>query len=143
MPDWLISFATHPVTLLAVGGGVGANARYWFGRLVIRIQGEVEFPWATFIINVAGSVILGFVVAGFLHQSDPLRGEPARRNWYLLLATGFCGGFTTFSAFSYETLKLMQDGRMWAAAVYVVGSVVCGLLGVWLALKLAGDRGVG
>ena len=143
MPDWLVSFATHPVTLLAVGGGTGANARYWFGKLVARVQGPVEFPWATFAINVAGSVILGFVVAGFLRHSDPLHSEPARQNWYLLLGTGFCGGFTTFSAFSYETLKLVQDGKVWAAALYAVGSVACGVLGVWLALKLGGGRGPG
>jgi fluoride exporter len=143
MPDWLIAVLVHPVTLLAVGGGAGANARYWLGKLVARIQGEMEFPWATFFINVAGSVILGFVAAAFLHQPDSLHSEPAKRNWYLLLGTGFCGGFTTFSTFSYETLKLMQDGKPWAAAAYVIGSVACGLLGVWLALKLAGDRGPG
>ena len=143
MPDWLIAFATHPATLLAVGGGTGANARYWLGRLVVRVQGELEFPWATFLINIAGSAILGFVVAAFLNQPDALHSDPAKRNWYLLLGTGFCGGFTTFSAFSYETLKLMQDGKHGAAAAYAVGSVACGLLAVWLALKVAGGRGAG
>ena len=126
---------THPVTLLAVGGGAGANARYWFGQLVARLQGEAVFPWATFAINVAGSVLLGFVAAAYLNHP-----EPARRNWYLLLGTGFCGGFTTFSTFSYETLVLVQNGRGWVAAAYVLGSVAAGLLGVWTAVALAGAR---
>ena len=139
MPEWFVSFVAHPVTLLAVGGGAGANARYWLGRLVAEWQlrrfERVEFPLATFLINVAGSVILGFCAAAWLGHPDP-----ARRNWYLLLGTGFCGGFTTFSTFSYETLKLMQDGKPWVAAAYVVGSVAAGLLGVWLAVKFAGPR---
>jgi len=58
----------------------------------------------------------------------------------LLLGTGFCGGFTTFSTFSYETLKLLQDGKPWAAVAYAFGSVAAGVLGVWLALKLAGAK---
>jgi CrcB protein len=130
MPDWLIS-----TTLLMLGGGAGANARYWLGVLVRTLQGEVAFPWATFIINVSGSAVLGFAAAFFLHHPDP-----ARRNWYLLLGTGFCGGFTTFSTFSLETLELLQEGRPWTAAAYALGSVAAGLLGVWLALKLNGGK---
>jgi len=128
MPQWLITFS-----LLAVGGGVGANARYWTGRLVLRLQGTVEFPWATFLINVVGSIILGFVAVAFMKHPDP-----AQRNWYLLLGTGFCGGFTTFSTFSFETLTLFQDGKPGLAVAYSLGSVAAGLLGVWCALKLAG-----
>jgi CrcB protein len=137
--DWLVAFCVHPVTLLMLGGGAGANARYWLGRYIagwqLRHFDRVEFPWATFVINVAGSVILGFVASAWLNHPDP-----ARRNWYLLLGTGFCGGFTTFSTFSYETLKLVQDGKTGAAAAYALGSVAAGLLGVWLAVKLAGGR---
>ena len=137
-----LAFVLHPVTLLAVGGGAGANARYWLGHYIAEWQlrrfERVEFPWATLLINVSGSVVLGFVAAAWLHHPDP-----ARRNWYLLLGTGFCGGFTTFSTFSYEALKLMQDGKPWAAAGYVVGSVAAGLLGVWAAVRIAGDRPAG
>jgi CrcB protein len=132
MPDFLTAFLTHPVVLLAVGGGAGANARYWLGKLVARAQGAVEFPWATLLINVSGSVVLGLVAAAYLGHPDP-----ARRNWYLLLGTGFCGGFTTFSTFSYEAMKLMQDGRPGSAAAYVLASVVAGLVGVWLATEWA------
>ena len=147
MPDWLILFFVHPFTLVMIGGGVGANARYWLGHYFAEWQlrrfGAIEFPWATFIINVSGSIILGFVAASFLHQPDPLHPDPVRKNWYLLLATGFCGGFTTFSTFSYEAVKLLQDERYWAALAYVFGSVAAGLLGLWLALKLAGDKPIG
>jgi fluoride exporter len=135
MPDWLVSLAVHPVTLLALGGGAGANARYWLGALVRAVHGTTTFPWVTFAINVSGSVVLGFVAALFLKHPDE-----SRRVWYLLLGTGFCGGFTTFSTFSLETLELMEEGRPWLAAVYAGGSVAAGLIGVWLALKLAGVR---
>ena len=138
MPDWLVAFFTHPITLIAVGGGTGASARYWLGQKIVKWQKEtgwwVEFPWATFVINVSGSVILGFVAAAYMNHPDP-----GRKNWYLLLGTGFCGGFTTFSTFSLETLELVRDGKVWAAAAYVVGSVAAGLLGVWAAVKL-GER---
>lgn len=130
MPDWFISIVTHPVLLLAVGGGAGANARYWFGRLVAHLQGPVDFPWATLAVNVSGSTILGFVAGAYLGHPDPVR-----RNWYLLLGTGFCGGFTTFSTFSYETLELLRGGKMWAAAGYISGSVLASLFGVWVATR--------
>jgi CrcB protein len=133
MPDWLTT-----TLLLMLGGGAGANARFWLGRAVAWWQGPVEFPWATFVINVSGSVILGLVAGTFLHQQHPLHPDPVKRNWYLLLGPGFCGGYTTFSTFSLEALELLQDGRRWAAAGYVAGSVAAGLVGVWLAVRWAG-----
>lgn len=137
MPDWLLAFIAHPVMLLAVGGGAGANARYWLGRVIAEWQRQrfdrLEFPWGTFIINVSGSIVLGFVAAAWLNHPDP-----SRRNWYLLVGTGFCGGFTTFSTFSFETLELFQVGKPWAALAYSLGSVAAGLIGVMLAVKLAG-----
>ena len=126
MPDWL----THPVALLTIGGGLGTNARYFLGCAVARFQGDAAFPWATFLINVLGSALLGVVAAAYLNHPDP-----ARRNWYLLLGTGFCGGFTTFSTFSLEALTLIQDGRPWTALAYALGSVACGLLAVWVAVR--------
>jgi fluoride exporter len=138
MPNWLTSFCTHPITLLMIGGGIGTNARYWLGKLVVSVQGEsVRFPWATFLINVSGSVILGWAAATYLHQQYITHPDPIRRNWFLLLGTGFCGGFTTFSTFSYETLLMIQEEKTWMAILYVTGSVGAGLLGVWIAVRLA------
>jgi CrcB protein len=133
MPDWLATCG-----LLAGGGAVGTLARYWLGVLVKQVQQtrwpQLEFPFATLFINVSGSMILGFVAAYFL--SHP---EPARRNanLYLLLGTGFCGGFTTFSTFSLEAFELIRDERWWSAIAYTLGSVVAGIVGVWLALRIA------
>ncbi len=128
MPDWLNTFV-----LLALGGGAGANARYWLGAAVKEAYGALSFPWHTFAINVSGSIVLGFVAGLCLNQPDD-----ARKHWYLLLGTGFCGGFTTFSTFSLEALELLQANRVGAATAYVLGSVAAGLIGVWLALKLVG-----
>ncbi|MBM3982477.1 MAG: fluoride efflux transporter CrcB [Planctomycetes bacterium] len=127
MSDWFVSFA-----LLMLGGGAGANARYWLGKLLGGDPGA--FPWATFAINVGGSVALGALAALCLNPDAP------RKYWYLLLGTGFCGGFTTFSTFSLETVTLLHAGRTGTAAAYVLGSVAAGVLGAWLALKLAGGK---
>jgi fluoride exporter len=135
MPTWLTTICTHPITLLMIGGGIGTNARYWLGQLFAQFQRKLEFPWATFFINVSGSIILGIVASIYLHHQDP-----CHRKWYLLLGTGFCGGFTTFSAFSLETLELIQDDKIWWAILYVFGSVGGGLLGVWLAVKLSSPQ---
>jgi len=107
----------------AFGGGIGAACRvliyHWF-------QKQLSFPWATFGINVVGSLLLGilFVVA---------RDRPAM---LLLLGAGFCGGFTTFSTFSLEALNLLESGRWVEAAAYAQGSVIAGLMGVWLGVQI-------
>jgi CrcB protein len=130
MPDWL-----RTCLLLAAGGGAGTLARYWLGRGVAAMQKarwpELEFPIGTFLINVLGSLALGVLAALFLNHPDP-----SRRNWYLLLGTGFCGGFTTFSTFSLEAYELLRDERWIAALVYVVGSVAAGVLAVWFAVRV-------
>lgn len=116
--------------LAVVGGGaVGCVARYAAGRAAPLLIDPQFFPWHTFAINVAGSFVLGLVAVWY--QSHP---QPA---WYLLLGTGFCGGFTTFSTFSLETLTLLEKDRPAAAAVYAVGSVAAGILAAGLAVKLA------
>jgi CrcB protein len=127
--DWL----THPAVLLAVGGGAGANARFYLGRAVADWQlrhGGVTFPWGTFVINVSGSALLGFLAAACLGTADP-----ARRAWYVLLGTGFCGGFTTFSTFSVEALEMLREERVGAALAYVAGSVLAALGAAALAMR--------
>jgi len=87
------------------------------------------FPWGTFAVNVSGSLVIGLVMALLIARD----ADPAYR---LLLVTGFLGGYTTFSSFSFETIALIEARRWDAAALYVVGSVVLGLLATGLGLGL-------
>jgi CrcB protein len=123
--DWLAAAAVHPVTLIALGSAVGGNLRYWLGRWIDARQWPGGLPWGTFVINVSGSLLVGFFAVWLLE-----RAEPARRGLYLLLGTGLCGGYTTFSTFEWETLKLLRDGNWPAALANVVGSVAVGFLAV-------------
>ena len=119
------------IWLVALGGALGSVSRFLLGPALQRAF-DATFPVGTLFINVIGSLILGFVL-GLAAEGVDVRPE-ARA----FIAIGFCGGFTTFSTFSYEALKLVQDGRPWAAAGYVLGSVLAGLVGVWLAVRWAG-----
>ena len=98
---------------------------YW--QCLIERQWPGGLPWGTVAVNVSGSLLLGFLAVWFLE-----RAEPARRGLYLLLGTGFCGGYTTFSTFEWETLKLVRDGNWPAALANVLGSVAVGFLAVVL-----------
>ncbi len=119
----------HPIVLVGLGGAAGSVLRYYLGRWIDVQAGGSGFPWGTFAINVSGSFILG--VVGLLVTE---RLPPEYRWAYLLFGTGFCGGFTTFSTFEWETFKLIRDGSVWLAVANVVGSVVAGMLGVVLAV---------
>jgi fluoride exporter len=114
---------------IAVGGGLGALARFAAGAWMSTWAGTA-FPWPTFAINVLGSALLGF-----LNGSLPrLTVSPDTRG---LLTIGLCGGFTTFSTFDLETLRLLEHGRHLAAAAYSAGSVTACLVGVFAGLRLA------
>ncbi len=117
---WLSTFLTHPALLIGLGGGAGANARYWLGLWFRNQPWGKDFFWGTFTINVSGSILLGIVAV--LCKDRVGMG-------YLLLGTGFCGGFTTFSTFSLEVVESVQRGRWDIAASYVFSSVVGGFLG--------------
>ncbi len=112
--------------LVGAGGFVGANARFFLSNLFARCFGTA-FPYGTFIINLSGSFILGFFL-GLVSRS--FLEDPAYR---LLIATGFCGGYTTFSTYSYETLTLLREGGFNRAIfAYLLGSCGLGLLSAWL-----------
>ncbi|WP_433382365.1 fluoride efflux transporter CrcB [Actinoplanes sp. CA-142083] len=111
--------------LIALGAAIGAPLRYLTDRTV-QAKHDSVFPWGTFSVNVAGSLLLGFVA-----------GLPADPAWTALLGTGFCGALTTYSTFSYETLRLTQDGFRFYALVNVIASVVAGLGAAGVGLLLA------
>jgi CrcB protein len=118
-------------SLLLVGGGgaVGSMLRYVIGHFTSKYI-PTTFPLGTFTINIIGSLIIGIMF-----------GLVSRNNWmqqggYLLLASGFCGGFTTFSTFALDNVDLMQKGHSVTAIIYTGLSVIAGLLlcrvGIWL-----------
>ncbi len=119
------SVLTHPFVLVAVGGAVGSLLRFVVGRWVDARLTAGGLPWGTFTVNVAGSFILGVLALWVLERL------PAEyRGFYLLFGTGFCGGFTTFSTFEWETFQLVRDGSWVLAGVNVVGSFTCGFVGI-------------
>jgi len=89
---------------ISLGAIVGANARYWMGRSALRLLGPV-FPYGTLAINVLGSFILGFFM---IWTTERVLVDP---RWRLLIAVGFCGGFTTFSSYAFESVSLMEQGQ--------------------------------
>ena len=121
------------VTAVGIGGVLGANARYQIGEWVAGRWGA-EFPWGTLLINVSGSLALGFFLG---MTAERLRGGRTTR---LFVATGFLGGYTTFSTFSYEAVRLLQHGEAMRAVLYVVASLVAGLAAV--AVGVAAARAV-
>jgi fluoride exporter len=110
---------------IAVGAALGANARYLVGVYVAQRFG-VDFPWGTFFINVSGSVVIGFFMTLILDRF------PVDVAWRLFFVTGFLGGYTTFSSYSYEALTLLLRGEVTRALVYLLGSVVAGVLGAFV-----------
>lgn len=120
--------------LIALGGALGALARFAIGGWVTAWAGAGLFPWGTFAINVAGSLLLGIVL-------QALPAPAVSPDLRALLAVGFCGSFTTFSTFGYETVLLLGSGGYTLAATYVCGSVLLSLAGVgagiWLGALIA------
>ena len=113
---------------VGVGGLVGANARYGLGRLLAERWGAA-FPYGTFVVNATGSVAIGVVMTLLVARV----ADPA---WRLLIVTGFLGGYTTFSAYSFEAVAMLQEGRWGRALVYVLGSNLVGLVGCWMGVAI-------
>jgi CrcB protein len=118
---------------VALGGALGTIGRYWCSGMVARLVGET-FPWGTLMINVLGSFIIGFFAVLTGPDGRLFVGTTARQ----FVMVGICGGYTTFSSFSLQTLNLMNDGEWFAAAGNIVLSVVLCLLAVWVGAVLAG-----
>ena len=118
--------------LIAVGGALGSVARYWVSGAVAQRFGEV-FPYGTLVVNVTGSLVIGF----FATLTDPegrFLAQPALRQFVMI---GLCGGYTTFSSFSLQTLNLARDGEWLAAGANAVLSLGTCLLAVGLGHALA------
>jgi CrcB protein len=117
---------------VAVGGAIGSMARLWLGVKVTLLTG-LAFPWGTILVNIIGSLVIGFVAT----LTGPSGRVVVPINAQAFVMVGLCGGFTTFSAFSLQTLELARDGRLMHAGANIMLSVVLCLtavaLGHWLA----------
>jgi CrcB protein len=114
--------------LVFLGGGFGSGLRYLIGKYLN--SPETGIPYGTFAANIIGSLLIG-IILGLAAKNDALS-----QNQTLLLATGFCGGFTTFSTFAYENHVFLKSGDFTSFAVYTIGSFIVGFLAVFLGLHL-------
>jgi fluoride exporter len=118
------------ILLIGIGGLLGANARYWLGLwITTKFAAQSAFPWGTFVINVTGSFLLGLF-------STISRRYGWHETGHLLVAVGFFGAYTTFSTFEYDNLQLLLDGSTTLALRNMAGSLIVGLLAVWLGVTI-------
>jgi fluoride exporter len=115
--------------LVFIGGGLGSTLRHTINVVCTRCFGTA-FPYHTFIINITGSTVMG-LIAGYL----AFKGDAAA-SWRLFLMTGILGGYTTFSAYSLDSMVLYERGEIGLALFYVVGSVVFSIAGLFAGLTL-------
>ena len=117
------------VLLVFLGGGIGSALRYAIGR--IFNTSSAGYPWGTFSVNIIGSLLIG------VFMGIALKNNNLSENQTLLLVTGLCGGFTTFSAFAYENQQFLKEGDLTSFAVYTLGSLSLGILAVFLGLVIS------
>ena len=113
--------------LVGLGGALGSIARFWLSGLVANQFGGT-FPWGTLIVNVSGSFVIGF----FFTLTEPGGRVFVSGNSRQFIMTGICGGYTTFSSFSLQTLNLAREGEWLHAGANTAGSVAACLVAVWL-----------
>ncbi|HEY7065279.1 MAG TPA: fluoride efflux transporter CrcB [Chloroflexota bacterium] len=119
-----------PYLAISAGAVLGANARYLVGLYVAERLGSA-FPYGTLLINVSGSLVIGFFLTLVVER---LGATPI---WRLFFATGFLGAYTTFSTYSYEVAILLREGAYGPGLIYMVGSVAGGLVGVFAGILVA------
>ncbi len=115
--------------IVFLGGGLGAALRHGVNLLAARVWG-IQFPFGTLSVNVVGCLLMGVFAAYFAFKGD------APQHWRLFLTTGILGGFTTFSAFSLDAALLFERGDLHLAALYVIGSVLLSMAGLFGGLWL-------
>lgn len=123
--------ATNSYVWIAIGSALGGVARHWCNAIATEWVGA-SFPWGTLFINVSGSFVIGF----FFALTDPSGRFEVSTNAKLFVMTGLCGGYTTFSAFSLQSLTLFQQGAWLRGGGYIAASVVICLLAVWAGYAL-------
>jgi CrcB protein len=119
------------VLMVLVGGATGTYLRYTIGKWFNSQPWGEAFPFGTLFINVTGSFVLAVAAVVIFEKLEPRREE-----WYMLVGVGFCGGYTTFSTFAWETFRLIRDGSWWYALANSLGSVLASLAGVFLGVIL-------
>jgi CrcB protein len=113
------------ILLIAIGGAIGSVSRYGCQKWIYQLFPH-PFPLGTFVVNILGSLLIGL----FFGLSE--KGNIMSPEWRIFLTTGLCGGYTTFSTFSFESLSLLKEGNYAYAIMYIVLSVLFGLMAVWL-----------
>ena len=114
---------------IALGGAIGASARYGVGIGAVKLFGH-GFPWGTLIVNIAGSFLMGLIIAKLAHMDQSSQGLRA------FLTIGLLGGFTTFSAFSLDVVTLYERGALLAAGGYALASVTLSVIALFAGLLL-------
>ncbi|MBU3714485.1 MAG: fluoride efflux transporter CrcB [Ferruginibacter sp.] len=114
------------ILIVFIGGGIGSGLRYICSYSIK----SATFPAATFIVNIIGSFAIGALFA------LSIKGSIANPHWKLFLTSGICGGFTTLSAFSFENVQLIQEGKWMTFALYTIGTIFLGIIAALLGYKI-------
>ncbi|MFY8199824.1 MAG: fluoride efflux transporter CrcB [Pirellula staleyi] len=125
--NWISGFLLQPMVLVGLGGAIGSVARYGVGLLLLQVSLAMQMPLATTIVNISGSFALGCLAGSSSDRSQP---------FYLFLAVGCCGGFTTFSTFSLEMVEHLQQGRLGVALLECMANVALGAGALYVGLAL-------
>lgn len=115
--------------IVGLGGGIGSMLRYLSQKWVYQFYPH-PFPWGTLLVNIAGCFLIG------IFHSLSERSGLFTTEWRLLLTTGFCGGFTTFSAFAFENLNLLKSGDITYFSLYTIASIVLGIAAVFAGITI-------